>query len=86
MAYKHPTTSLYLGTLSANVKGALPNQDGLQQEVMAVHQKASSEVARIKRQGQMLIGEYIEHLVNKGLEGLDVEDQMFWIFSVQESV
>ncbi|KAG0343676.1 hypothetical protein BGZ54_006099, partial [Gamsiella multidivaricata] len=56
---------------------ALPNQDGLQQEVMAIHQKASSEASRIKHQGQRLIGEYIEHLVKKGLESLDAEDRKF---------
>ncbi|KAG0370959.1 hypothetical protein BGZ54_002106, partial [Gamsiella multidivaricata] len=44
---------------------------------MAIHQKASSEAARIKRQGQRLIGEYIEHLVKKGLESLDAEDRKF---------
>ncbi|KAF9343858.1 hypothetical protein BGX26_005115, partial [Mortierella sp. AD094] len=77
MNYQHPTISLYIGTLSANVKRALPNQDRLQQEVMSVHSKAASEAARIKRQAQMLIGKYIECLVEKGLERLDAEDQKF---------
>lgn len=71
LTYQHPTTSLYIGTLSANIKRALPEQDGLQQEVMAVHVKAASEAARIKRESQALIGQYIEHLVKNGVKDED---------------
>ncbi|KAF9346559.1 hypothetical protein BGX26_001918 [Mortierella sp. AD094] len=56
MAYQHPTTCLFIGNLSANVKHALPGQEGLQHEAMSVYQEAASEAARIKRKGQRLIG------------------------------
>ncbi|KAF8942197.1 hypothetical protein BGZ46_006813, partial [Entomortierella lignicola] len=75
MNYQHPTTSLYIGTLSANVKRALPNQDHVQHEVMAVHLKAAREAARIKRQAQRLIGRYIEHLAKSGLGSVNAEDR-----------
>ncbi|KAG0013179.1 hypothetical protein BGZ82_002274, partial [Podila clonocystis] len=74
MTYQHPTTSLFISTLSANVKRALPDQDSLQLEVMAVLLKAASEAARIKRKGQTLIGKYIEHLDENGV---NAEDQKF---------
>ncbi|KAG0074293.1 hypothetical protein BGZ92_003449 [Podila epicladia] len=77
MAYQHPTATLYIGTLSANVKHALPDQDNFQQAVMAVHLKAASEAARIKRKAQTLIGTYIKHLADKGLENLDTKDRNF---------
>ncbi|KAF9081374.1 hypothetical protein BGX27_004954, partial [Mortierella sp. AM989] len=77
MNYQHPTAALYIGTLSANVKRVLPDQDGLQDEVVSVHVKAASEAARIKREGQMLIGKYLEHLVKNGLESLDATDRTF---------
>ncbi|KAF9313185.1 hypothetical protein BG006_004216 [Podila minutissima] len=77
LAYQHPTTSLYIGTLSANVKQAPPKQNGLQQQVMSVHLKAASEAVHVKHQGQTLIGTYIEYLANKGLERLDAEDWKF---------
>jgi len=75
LAYHHPTSSLFVGTLSANVKRALPGQRDLQQEVMTVIQQASSEAARVKRQGQTLIGKYIEKLVSFGIENLDLSDR-----------
>ncbi|KAG0195226.1 hypothetical protein BGX28_001920 [Mortierella sp. GBA30] len=77
MAHQHPTTSLYIGTLSANVKHALPNEDCLQDEVVSLHMRAASEAVRIKREGQRLIGKNIEYLDNKGLEHLDAVVRKF---------
>ncbi|KAI7824863.1 hypothetical protein BC939DRAFT_449444 [Gamsiella multidivaricata] len=77
LAYQHPTTSLHIGTLSANIEQALPSQNSLQHEVKSVLLDAASEAARIKRKAQMLIGKYLECLVEKGLERLDAQDRTF---------
>ncbi|KAF8958121.1 hypothetical protein BGZ46_002037, partial [Entomortierella lignicola] len=73
MAYQHPISSLYIGTLSANVKRAVSNQPTLQQAVTLCIQEASREAARIKRKGQILIGTYIERLesIGKDLSNTD---------------
>lgn len=75
MAYQHPTSSLYIGTLWANIKNALPNQPILQQEVIDCIQEASQEAARIKRKCQVLIGSFIERLDCMGLEHLSDTDR-----------
>lgn len=75
MAYQHPTTSLYIGTLSANIKRALPDQSTLQQEVLCCIQEALYEAARIKREGQRLIGSFIDCLSRMGLEHLSDSDR-----------
>ncbi|KAF9340844.1 hypothetical protein BGX26_008856 [Mortierella sp. AD094] len=40
---------------------------------MSVHLNAASEAVRIKREAQRLIGAFIENVVKKKLESLDVE-------------
>lgn len=77
LAYQHPTSSLNMGTLSANVKRALPDEHDLQQQVIAVSRKASNEAARIKREGQRLFGAYIERLGIDGLGRLNDTDREF---------
>lgn len=67
MAYQHPISSLYIGTLSANIRRAVPNQPILQQEVISCIQEASREAATTKRKGQALIGAFIECLDCMGL-------------------
>jgi hypothetical protein len=62
LAYQHPTSSLEVGTLAANVKRTLEDQENLQKEVVSIIEDAVGEAARIKRHAQMLIGAYIEHL------------------------
>ncbi|KAG0182631.1 hypothetical protein DFQ28_001942, partial [Apophysomyces sp. BC1034] len=74
MAYQHPTTALYVGTLSANIKRVLPSQDNLQHKVMSVHLDAARESVYIKREAQRLIGAFIESL---DAESLDTEDRKF---------
>ena len=66
-----------MGTLSANVKRALPDEHDLQQQVIAVSRKASNEAARIKREGQRLFGAYIERLGIDGLGRLNDTDREF---------
>ncbi|KAG0292156.1 hypothetical protein BGZ96_004452 [Linnemannia gamsii] len=75
MAYQHPT-SLYIRTLSANIRRAVPNQPILQQEVISCIQKASREAATTtKRKGQALIGAFIECLDCMGLGHLSDTDR-----------
>ncbi|KAF9570035.1 hypothetical protein BGW38_008786, partial [Lunasporangiospora selenospora] len=75
MAFHHPMVSLSIGTLSANVKRALPNQPTLQQAAIECTKEAASEAARVKREGQRLIGRYIECLDRVGLENLSLKDR-----------
>lgn len=67
MKYHHRTSSLSVGTLAANVKLALKDQVTLQKEVATVLENAVMEATRVKRQAQMLIGTYIEHVDKNGL-------------------
>lgn len=75
LAYHHPTSSLNIGTLKANIKLALPHQEDLQQEVMEVIQSATREAARVKREGQRLIGMYIEKLDEAGFDHISASDR-----------
>ncbi|GJJ75414.1 hypothetical protein EMPS_07772 [Entomortierella parvispora] len=75
LAYHHPTSSLSIGTLKANIRLALPNQLDLQQEVMEVIQGATSEAARVKREAQRLIGCYIEKLDKIGIDHISSVDK-----------
>ncbi|KAI7819816.1 hypothetical protein BC939DRAFT_505458 [Gamsiella multidivaricata] len=52
LQYQHPTSTLNVGTLSANLRRALPNDGTVQQEVALCIRNAVREAARIKRQGQ----------------------------------
>ncbi|KAI7831143.1 hypothetical protein BC939DRAFT_221112 [Gamsiella multidivaricata] len=64
LQYQHPTSTLNVGTLSANLRRALPNDGTVQQEVALCIRNAVREAARIRRQGQRVIGKFVEH-VNK---------------------
>ncbi|GJJ77517.1 putative transposase [Entomortierella parvispora] len=75
LAYHHPTSSLSIGTLKANIRLALPNQLDLQQEVMEVIQGATSEAARVKREAQRLIGCYVEKLDKIGIDHISSVDK-----------
>ncbi|KAG0348128.1 hypothetical protein BGZ54_004709, partial [Gamsiella multidivaricata] len=70
LQYQHPTSTLNVGTLSANLRRALPNDGTVQQEVALCIRNAVREAARIKRQGQRVIGKFVEH-VNKHGPGLN---------------
>ncbi|GJJ78017.1 hypothetical protein EMPS_10376 [Entomortierella parvispora] len=67
MRYQHPTSSLSIGTLAANVKLALEDEDSLQYEVVTVIEAAVMEATRVKRQAQVLIGTFIEYVDRNGV-------------------
>ncbi|KAI1288302.1 hypothetical protein EDD11_010015, partial [Mortierella claussenii] len=75
LAYHHPTSTLNIGTLKANIKLAIPHQQNLQREVMEVIQSATSEAARVKREGQRLIGMYIEKLDGVEFDNITATDR-----------
>ncbi|KAF9404193.1 hypothetical protein BGZ76_007049, partial [Entomortierella beljakovae] len=61
LAYHHPTSSLKVGTLAANVKRVSDNSL-LHQEVIHCIRDAVHEAAKIKREGQRAIGKFVEHI------------------------
>ncbi|KAF9913604.1 hypothetical protein FBU30_003235, partial [Linnemannia zychae] len=75
MMKTHPLSALPIGTLRANIKRTMPNQPSLHQAVTQCIQEASREAVRIKRQGQILIGTYIELLNNIGLDEISEVDR-----------
>ncbi|GJJ74103.1 hypothetical protein EMPS_06461 [Entomortierella parvispora] len=75
LAYHHPTSTLSMGTLKANVRLALPNQLDLQQEVMEVIQGATSDAARVKRECQRLIGCQVKKLDKIGFDYISSGDK-----------
>ncbi|KAF8921719.1 hypothetical protein BGZ58_003973, partial [Dissophora ornata] len=74
LSWYHPTSTLEVGTLHANVKrvlqdktnatnaAQLTNLNGLQQEVVDCVREASHLAAGMKREGQRLIGQFVEKL------------------------
>ncbi|KAG0344952.1 hypothetical protein BGZ54_005708, partial [Gamsiella multidivaricata] len=71
LAYHHPTSSLKVGTLAANVKRAVPNNGVLQQEVIHCIRDLVQEAARVKRKGQQVIGKFVDYINKHGLGPID---------------
>lgn len=63
--HEHPHASLRVGTLTANVRGVCSD---LTREVTTSIREAIGILADVKRQGQELIGMFIQHVVVKALE------------------
>ncbi|KAF9991549.1 hypothetical protein BGZ80_009051, partial [Entomortierella chlamydospora] len=70
LAYLHPTSTLKVGTLSANIKRVVPIEGDIQRDVIHCLRDAVSQAARTKRAGQRAIGRFVEH-VNKNGPGPD---------------
>lgn len=61
LSWQHPTVSLDVGTLEANVKRVLPSgDDDLWSEVTKCIQEATRAAIEVKRKAQRLIGMFIE--------------------------
>lgn len=67
LCWEHPTVTLDIGTLSANVNEVLKDEPALQQEVLDCIRKAVRLAAEIKRSCQRLIGLYLERLTVPGV-------------------
>ncbi|KAF9951295.1 hypothetical protein BGZ72_007152 [Mortierella alpina] len=65
MSWEHPTITLDVGTVSANVGRALGEAD-LAAELLGCLQEITRLASEIKRQGQQLIGRYIEYIFAQG--------------------
>ncbi|KAI8599776.1 hypothetical protein EDD21DRAFT_355146 [Dissophora ornata] len=71
LAYHHPTSSLKVGTLAANIKRVVPTDGVLQQAVTRCIRDAVHEAARTKRESQRTIGKFIEYINKNGLGPTD---------------
>ncbi|KAF9176184.1 hypothetical protein BGZ49_006564, partial [Haplosporangium sp. Z 27] len=65
MRWEHPIVALDIGTLSANIKGALEDEE-LANETLAWLREAVRTAAKIKKECQFLIGRFIEALLLRG--------------------
>ncbi|KAK3821500.1 MAG: hypothetical protein J3Q66DRAFT_152665 [Benniella sp.] len=60
MSWEHPTITLDVGTLKANIQRVLPSGEGLWSEVDKCIQEAIQAATDVKRRAQNLIGMFIE--------------------------
>lgn len=62
MAWQHPTVTLEVGTLDANVRRVLGSDEGLSSKVIDCIQEAFQAATAVKRHAQRLIGLFIEKM------------------------
>ncbi|KAF9275002.1 hypothetical protein BGZ68_000181 [Mortierella alpina] len=78
LAYHHPTSSLDVGTLQANV-GCVTGDDAiLQSQIVRCVRNAVRDAASVKRRGQRIIGRLIEHINRTGSQ-VDGGHRMFFL-------
>ncbi|KAF9188015.1 hypothetical protein BGZ49_003985, partial [Haplosporangium sp. Z 27] len=65
MRWEHPIVTLDVGTLSANIKRALEDEE-LANETLAWLRQAVRTAAKVKKESQFLIGRFIEALLLRG--------------------
>ncbi|CAO3572041.1 unnamed protein product [Mortierella alpina] len=65
MSWEHPTVTLDVGTVSANVGRVLGDSD-LIAEVLRCLQEITRLATDLKRRGQQLLGRYLEHIFAQG--------------------
>jgi hypothetical protein len=66
MAWQHPTVTLEVGTLDANVRRVLDGDEGLSSEVIDCIHEAVKAAAAVKKHAQQLIGLFIERMKDTG--------------------
>lgn len=74
LAYQHPTSSLDVGTLWANVGRTVLNDPNLQNQVVQCIRDAVHDAACTKRKGQRVIGQFIEYVDQ---QGIGADDRVF---------
>ncbi|KAF9015914.1 hypothetical protein BGZ52_006252, partial [Haplosporangium bisporale] len=71
LSYQHPTSSLDVGTLWANVGRAVLNDPNIQNQVVQCIRDAVHDAACTKRKGQRVIGRFIEYADQQGIGAND---------------
>ncbi|KAG0057380.1 hypothetical protein BGZ83_010839 [Gryganskiella cystojenkinii] len=76
LAYHHPTSSLDVGTLQANVGRIAAISPILRSQIVQCLRDAVRDAASTKRRGQRFIGRFIEHVNRLGSQ-LESDDRVF---------